>query len=230
MKKLVVFTGAGISQESGLKTFRDEDGLWEKYDIEDVATIDAWHSNQSLVLQFYNERRVQALAAKPNEAHFVIAQLEATFDVQIITQNIDNLHEQAGSSNVLHLHGMIDTAKSSKTGKSVPLNGKDILLGDLCEEGHQLRPDIVWFGEDVPNMEIAANIVKNADILLIVGTSLNVYPAAGLVHVAPDKALKILVDPNLQKVNNVKNLTIINKKATDGLPIVASMILEKENN
>ncbi len=229
MKKLVVFTGAGISQESGLNTFRDEDGLWDKYNIEEVATIDAWHSNKSLVLQFYNERRVQALAAKPNKAHFILSQLESYFDVQVITQNIDNLHEQAGSSNVLHLHGMIDMAKSSITGKSVCLNGKDIVLGDLCEDGHQLRPDIVWFGEDVPNMEIAAKIVKEADILLIIGTSLNVYPAAGLVHVASDNIKKFLVDPNLQKVNNVKNLTIINKKATEGLPTVADMLLEKDN-
>ncbi len=228
MKKLVVFTGAGISQESGLKTFRDEDGLWEKYNIEEVATIDAWHSNQSLVLQFYNERRTQALAAQPNSAHFVLAQLENSFDVQIITQNIDNLHERAGSTNVLHLHGMIDYARSCKTGKQIELKGKDILLGDLCEEGHQLRPDIVWFGEEVPNMEIAAKLVEEADILLVVGTSLNVYPAAGLIHVAPDKIQKFVVDPNLHKVNNTKNLTIINKKATDGLPLVASMLLESD--
>lgn len=228
MKRLVVFTGAGISQESGLKTFRDEDGLWENYDIEDVATIDAWHKNQCLVLKFYNERRIQALAAKPNEAHFILAQLESAFDIQIITQNIDNLHEQAGSTNVLHLHGMIDIAKSSKTGKQVCLNGNDINLGDLCEDGHQLRPDIVWFGEDVPNMSIAAKIVSEADILLIIGTSLNVYPAAGLIHVAEDRIKKILVDPNLQKVNNVKNLTIINKKATEGLPTVAEMLLEND--
>lgn len=226
MKKLVVFTGAGISQESGLQTFRDEDGLWEKYNIEEVATIDAWHSNQSLVLQFYNERRTQTLAAKPNEAHFALAQLENSFDVQIVTQNIDNLHERAGSSNVLHLHGMIDYAKSCKTGKQIELKGKDILLGDLCEDGHQLRPDIVWFGEDVPNMDIAAKLVQQSDLLLIVGTSLNVYPAAGLVHIAPDHIQKFLVDPNVQKVNNIQNLTIINKKATDGLPLVASMLFD----
>ena len=228
MKKLVVFTGAGVSQESGLKTFRDEDGLWEKYNIEEVATIDAWHANQSLVLQFYNERRVQALAAKPNEAHYTIAQLESNFDVQVITQNIDNLHEKAGSTKVLHLHGMIDIAKSSITGKQIQLNGKDILLGDLCEEGHQLRPDIVWFGEDVPNMDIARKIIQEADKLIIVGTSLNVYPAAGLIHLAPEKATKFLIDPNLHKVSNVKNIKIINEKATIGLPKVASILLEKE--
>ena len=228
MKKLVVFTGAGVSQESGLKTFRDEDGLWEKYNIEEVATIDAWHANQSLVLQFYNERRVQALAAKPNEAHYTIAQLESNFDVQVITQNIDNLHEKAGSTKVLHLHGMIDIAKSSITGKQIQLNGKDILLGDLCEEGHQLRPDIVWFGEDVPNMDIASKIIQEADFLIIVGTSLNVYPAAGLIHLAPEKATKFLIDPNLHKVSNVKNIKIINEKATIGLPKVASILLEKE--
>ena len=229
MKKLVVFTGAGVSQESGLKTFRDEDGLWEQYNIEDVATIDAWHANQSLVLQFYNERRTQALAAKPNIAHFTIAQLEASFDVQVITQNIDNLHEKAGSSKVLHLHGMIDIAKSSKTGKQIHLNGKDISLGDLCEDGHQLRPDIVWFGEDVPNMDIASKIIQDADYLIIVGTSLNVYPAAGLVHVAPDKSIKYLIDPNLQRVKNLKNIRIINEKATIGLPKVASMLLAESD-
>lgn len=226
MKKLVVFTGAGISQESGIKTFRDTDGLWEEYDIEEVASINAWHKDRSLVLDFYNKRRKNALDANPNEAHFAIKKLEEHFDVQVITQNIDNLHERAGSAKVLHLHGMIDTAKSEVTGKRISLNGKDINIGDVCEDGHQLRPDIVWFGEDVPNIPIAADIVREAHALLIVGTSLNVYPAAGLVHVASDHALKYLVDPNMSRVGNVKRLKTINKKATIGVPIAAKSLVE----
>jgi NAD-dependent deacetylase len=226
MKKLVVFTGAGVSRESGLKTFRDDDGLWENYSVEEVATIDAWYKNPKLVLDFYNARRRQVIEAQPNIAHLELAKLESFFDVQIVTQNIDNLHERAGSSNVLHLHGMIDVAKSSKTGKQLILNGKDIQIGDYCEAGHQLRPDIVWFGEDVPNMEIASEIVSKADLFLIIGTSLNVYPAAGLVHVAPDRVPKFLVDPNLQRVNNIKNLSVISKNATEGVPMVAEKIIQ----
>lgn len=226
MKQVVVFTGAGISQESGIKTFRDSDGLWEEYDIEEVATIEAWHRNPSLVLEFYNKRRKAALAAKPNAAHFAISMLEKHFEVQVITQNIDDLHERAGSKNVLHLHGMIDVAKSEKTGKQLILNGNDILIGDYCEEGFQLRPDIVWFGEEVPNIPIAAKLIEQADILIIVGTSLNVYPAAGLVHVAKDTCTKYLIDPNLERVNNVKRLKIVNEKATIGVPTVAQEIIK----
>lgn len=226
MKKLIVFTGAGISQESGIKTFRDSDGLWEEYDVEEVASIDAWHENPLLVLDFYNKRRKNALDAEPNRAHIVIGELENHFDVQVITQNIDNLHERAGSSNVLHLHGMIDMAKSDVTGEQVLLNGKDINLGDLCSKGHQLRPDIVWFGEEVPNIPIAAEMIREADAMLIVGTSLNVYPAAGLVHVAPEYSLKYLVDPNMTRVSNVKRLKIINEKATIGVPIAAKSLIE----
>lgn len=226
MKKLVVFTGAGISQESGIKTFRDSDGLWEEYDVEEVASINAWYKNPSLVLDFYNQRRHNALEAQPNKAHQVISDLEEYFDVQVITQNIDNLHERAGSKNVLHLHGMIDIAKSEVTGELFELNGKDINIGDVCSNGHQLRPDIVWFGEEVPNIPIAADLIREADALLIVGTSLNVYPAAGLVHVAPENSLKYLVDPNLNRVNNIKRLKIINKKATIGVPIAAESLIE----
>lgn len=226
MKKLIVFTGAGISQESGIQTFRDADGLWEQYDIEEVASINAWYKNPALVLDFYNQRRKNALAAQPNQAHETIAGLEKYFDVQVITQNIDNLHERAGSSKVLHLHGMIDIAKSENTGEQVVLNGSDINIGDLCPSGHQLRPDIVWFGEEVPNIPIAAELIKEADALLIVGTSLNVYPAAGLVHLAPQNALKYLVDPNLNRVSNVKRLKVYNEKATTGVPKVASSLIE----
>ncbi|CAG5077452.1 SIR2 family NAD-dependent protein deacylase [Parvicella tangerina] len=226
MKKLVVFTGAGISQESGIKTFRDADGLWEEYDIEEVASIQAWHKNPALVLDFYNKRRHNALEAQPNKAHEVIGQLEDYFDVQVVTQNIDNLHERAGSTKVLHLHGMIDMAKSDVTGEQICLNGKDISIGDVCSEGHQLRPDIVWFGEEVPNIPIAADLIREADAMLIVGTSLNVYPAAGLVHVAPENSLKYLVDPNLSRVGNIKRLKIINEKATIGVPIAANSLIE----
>lgn len=226
MKKLVVFTGAGISQESGIKTFRDADGLWEEFDIEEVASLHAWQRNPELVLDFYNKRRKNALDAKPNKAHYVISDLEKHFDVQIITQNVDNLHERAGSTDVLHLHGMIDLAKSEVTGEQFHLNGKDIHLGDLCSRGHQLRPDIVWFGEEVPNISIAADIIREADALLIVGTSLNVYPAAGLIHVAPEYSLKYLVDPNLYRVKNIKRLKVINEKATIGVPIAAESLIE----
>lgn len=226
MKKLIVFTGAGISQESGIKTFRDSDGLWEEYDVEEVASINAWHKDPSLVLDFYNQRRHNALSAEPNKAHKIISDLETHFDVQVITQNIDNLHERAGSTKVLHLHGMIDMAKSEVTGELVQLNGRDIKIGDVCSNGHQLRPDIVWFGEEVPNIPVAADLIREADALLIVGTSLNVYPAAGLVHVAPENALKYLVDPNLNRVGNVKRLKIINKKATIGVPIAAESLID----
>ncbi|MCB9198617.1 MAG: NAD-dependent deacylase [Flavobacteriales bacterium] len=226
MKKLVVFTGAGISQESGIQTFRDSDGLWEEYDIEEVASINAWHRNPTLVLDFYNKRRKNALEAEPNKAHYAIGELEKYFDVQVITQNIDNLHERAGSSDVLHLHGMIDMAKSEVTGEQVLLNGRNIEIGDLCSNGHQLRPDIVWFGEEVPNISIAADIIREADALMIVGTSLNVYPAAGLIHVAPEYSLKYLIDPNLNRVKNIKRLKIINEKATIGVPIAAESLIE----
>jgi NAD-dependent deacetylase len=228
MKKLVVFTGAGISQESGIKTFRDSGGLWEEYDIKEVATPEAWAKDPELVLEFYNKRRKQTLEAKPNRAHEIIAELEKHFTVQIITQNIDDLHERAGSTNVLHLHGEITKARSIETEEIYTIGNKSIFMNDLCKDGHQLRPHIVWFGEDVPNMLIAENIAKTADIFLIIGTSLNVYPAASLVHEAPEACPKYLVDPSLDlETKSINNLTIINKKAAIGLAIVAS-IFEKE--
>ncbi len=228
MKKLVVFTGAGISQESGIKTFRDSGGLWEDYNISDVCSPEAWKKDPELVLEFYNKRRKQALEAKPNRGHEIIAELEKHFEVQIITQNIDDLHERAGSTNVLHLHGEITKARSIGTEKVYTIGNKSIFLNDLCNDGYQLRPHIVWFGEDVPNILIAENIVKTADILLIIGSSLNVYPAAGLVYQTPDDCPKYLVDPSIDiETKSINNLTIINEKATTGLAIVAS-ILEKE--
>ena len=228
MKKLVVFTGAGISQESGIKTFRDSGGLWEDYNISDVCSPEAWKKDPELVLEFYNKRRKQALEAKPNRGHEIIAELEKHFEVQIITQNIDDLHERAGSTNVLNLHGEITKARSIGTEKVYTIGNKSIFLNDLCNDGYQLRPHIVWFGEDVPNILIAENIVKTADILLIIGSSLNVYPAAGLVYQTPDDCPKYLVDPSIDiETKSINNLTIINEKATTGLAIVAS-ILEKE--
>jgi NAD-dependent deacetylase len=227
VKKLVIFTGAGISQESGLQTFRDEDGLWENYDIEDVATIEAWHRDPALVLDFYNQRRSAAITAMPNTGHIALAELENQFDITIITQNIDALHERAGSTDVLHLHGRIDFAKSEETGKRINIGNTDIKMGDFCEDGFQLRPDIVWFGEDVPNISIAADICKSADYFGIIGTSLNVYPAAGLIHSVNEKVYKVLVDPNLDRVTNFKRLHIINEKATIGIPMMAKFFIDK---
>tara|TARA_B110000285_G_scaffold46252_1_gene51859 strand:+ start:148 stop:840 length:693 start_codon:yes stop_codon:yes gene_type:complete len=228
MKKLVVFTGAGISQESGIKTFRDSEGLWEEYDIMDVATPEAWAKNPELVLEFYNKRRKQTLAAEPNAAHEGIAELEKHFDVHVITQNIDDLHERAGSTKVLHLHGEITKVRSVVTEEIYIIDDKPTFINDFCKSGHQLRPHVVWFGEDVPNMTIAQELTKTADILLIVGTSLNVYPAAGLVHETSEKCTKYLVDPSSSMTTkSIKNLTFINEKATKGVAIVASILQEK---
>ena len=196
MKKVVVLTGAGISAESGLRTFRDSGGLWEKYDLNEVATPEAWIKNQKLVLEFYNERRKQALEAKPNDGHHALVSLEKKFDVTIITQNIDNLHEKAGSSCVIHIHGEIMKAQSSLNPELVyPLDDWKLNIGQKCEAGSQLRPNVVWFGEPVPKMLEASEITRNADIFIVIGTSLNVYPAAGLIDVALDRAPKYLIDP-----------------------------------
>ena len=186
MKNIVVFTGAGISAESGIKTFRDTGGLWDEYDIKDVATPEAWERNPILVLDFYNARRKQVMEAQPNTAHKALVELEKKFNVQIITQNVDDLHERAGSKKVLHLHGEIMKARSTADPSIVhTLKSSNLLLGDKCKKGSQLRPHIVWFGELVPNMELAYLLVEKADILIVTGTSLNVHPAAGLVEYAP---------------------------------------------
>jgi len=225
MKKLVVFTGAGISQESGIKTFRDSGGLWEDYKISDVCSPEAWKKDPELVLDFYNKRREQILNARPNSAHKAITSLEKYFEVQIITQNIDDLHERAGSTNVLHLHGEITKARSTTTEKIYTIGNNPIYLNDLCENGHQLRPHIVWFGEAVPNMEIANDMVKTADFFIVAGTSLNVYPAAGLVHVASKSSIKFLVDPSEQlKTPSIENLTVYRENATVGIPKIASKL------
>lgn len=217
MKHLVVLTGAGISAESGLKTFRDSDGLWEGYDIEDVATPNAWHKNPKLVLDFYNYRRRNVLDAKPNDAHFGLAELEKDFEVTIITQNIDDLHERAGSTHVYHLHGEIFKMRSEHNEGLIYEIKDDIMIGDKAEDGAQLRPHIVWFGEAVPMIEVTVPIVKKADLFVVVGTSLVVYPAAGLVDYAPRPIPKFIVDKRIPYTSELNNLTAIEKPATEGV-------------
>lgn len=223
-KKLVVLTGAGISAESGIRTFRDSDGLWEGYDVTEVASPEGWKRNPGLVLDFYNMRRKQALEAMPNAAHTRLAELEQWFDVQIITQNIDDLHERGGSSNVIHLHGEIFKMRSVKSlSSSVEIRG-DIRLGDLAEDGGQLRPDIVWFGEAVPMIEKAIAITRKADIFVVIGTSLVVYPAAGLIDIAPFHSPKFVIDKNIPSVKSVSNLVTIEKPATEGVKELAGIL------
>lgn len=216
-KKLVVLTGAGISAESGLRTFRDSDGLWEGYNIEDVATPRAWKRNPKLVLEFYNVRRRDVAKAQPNAGHIGLAELEKYFDVYIITQNIDDLHERAGSTNVLHLHGEIFKMRSEKRMSPVYEIKDDILFGDAAEDGGQLRPHIVWFEEPVPMIEIAADIASMAEIFVVVGTSLVVYPAAGLVNYAPRGIPKFIVDKKIPYTSSLYNLTTIELPATEGV-------------
>ncbi|MFN5710651.1 MAG: SIR2 family NAD-dependent protein deacylase [Bacteroidota bacterium] len=221
MKNIVVFTGAGISAESGIKTFRGSDGLWENYRIEDVATPGAWHKDKALVLEFYNQRRLQCLNAKPNAAHKGLAQLEKKFNVTVITQNIDNLHERAGSSNVVHLHGEITKSRSTLDESLVyTINGAELKIGDTCEKGSQLRPHIVWFGEEVPMIEIACRIVSKADIFVVIGSSLLVYPAAGLIDYAPHAIPKFIIDPEIPPVNHLENLIPIEATAVAGVKIL----------
>lgn len=216
--KLVIFSGAGVSAESGLQTFRDAGGLWEQYKIEDVATPEAWAKNPALVTEFYNLRRKQVMEAKPNEAHLLIAQLESRFDVQIITQNIDDLHERAGSKKVLHLHGEIMKARSTEDpSKITSVKGWEIKIGDLCEKGSQLRPHIVWFGEMVPEMDNAITLAEVADMFVVIGTSLNVYPAAGILNHVKPSAKKWLIDPGEFNLDYVINLKHIKKIATEGV-------------
>ncbi len=227
MKKLVVLTGAGISAESGLKTFRDHDGLWHNYRVEDVATPEAWARDMDLVLDFYNQRRKNLLEARPNAAHLALAKLEQKYDVQIITQNVDDLHEQGGSSKVLHLHGELKKVRSTADPELIyELEGWELKRGDLCEKGSQLRPHIVWFGEPVPLIPLAAKMCEEADICLIVGTSLQVYPAAGLVHYVFQGAPKYYVDPRAVPVSFVSNLEVIQKTAGEGVPLLVEKLLK----
>lgn len=226
-KKIAVLTGAGISAESGIKTFRDADGLWENHRIEEVATPEAFYHNPALVLEFYNQRRRQLLTCKPNRAHTALAELEQKYDVTIITQNVDDLHERGGSANIVHLHGELLKMRSSlNSGMVFPCNG-DIQLGDKCALGSQLRPHIVWFGEAVPEMERAIPVVRNCDVLIVIGTSLVVYPAAGLVNYARFDIPKYLVDPGQPQISGIPNLTVLNERATTGVEKLVEQLLNE---
>lgn len=219
-----------MSAESGLKTFRDAGGLWEGYDVMEVASIDGWHRDREKVLDFYNMRRKQAMDAAPNEGHIALAQLEETHDVTIITQNVDNLHEKAGSTNVLHLHGELFKSRSTADSQLVyDMNGWELNLGDLCEKGSQLRPHIVWFGEMVPLMEVAAEIVGSADVFMVVGTSLAVYPAASLIDYTLPEIRKYIIDPNIPEVRSSQNVIPIPEPASSGVSRAAAMIRNKSN-
>lgn len=219
MKTFVILSGAGISAESGINTFRDSDGLWENHRVEDVATYDAWLHNQRLVLDFYNQRRSQLEGVKPNIAHSLLVELEKDFNVHIITQNVDDLHERAGSRNILHLHGELTKARSEKNDKEIyEIGYKPINIGDLASDGCQLRPHIVWFGEAVPLIEEAAKIISKADFVAIIGTSMLVYPAAGLIHYAPSNANCFYIDPKASNISGIRNLHVIKEKAGIGVP------------
>ncbi len=225
MDRLVILSGAGMSAESGIRTFRDMNGLWEEYDVMEVASIDAWYKNPELLLQFYNERRKQMINSQPNRGHLLLAELEKSFDVQIITQNVDNLHEKAGSTQVLHLHGELTKARSSKDASLIyTLDDPEMKMGDKCEKGSQLRPHIVWFGEEVPAMAEAISIVESADYLCVIGTSLNVYPAAGLIHYAPASSPVFLIDPNPPVLP--ARIKVIAKGAGEGMAELVRQLTE----
>lgn len=225
MRKLVVLTGAGISAESGLKTFRDSDGLWEGYDINEVATATAWRKSPALVLEFYNMRRRNVKEAVPNQAHYILAELQSHFDVHIITQNIDDLHERAGSKNVLHLHGEIFKMRSEHDASLVYPIYDNITIGDTADDGQQLRPHIVWFEEPVPMMEQAMSVTSEAELFLIVGTSLVVYPAAGLVNYVPYDTPRFLVDKK-SPLSSSGTLKVIEKTATEGMLEMKEILLQ----
>ncbi|GAA4951607.1 NAD-dependent deacylase [Algibacter agarivorans] len=216
MKHVVVLTGAGMSAESGIKTFRDADGLWEGHDVMKVATPQGFAANPELVLDFYNQRRRQLFDVEPNEAHYDLAELESTFKVTIITQNIDDLHERAGSKNVIHLHGELLKARSTFDANDIQEWKTDLVSGDLCKKGHQLRPHIVWFGEDVPMIAKAIDICETADILIVIGSSMQVYPAAGLMHYVPENTLTYFIDPK-PNIESKESLTVIAETATIGI-------------
>ncbi|WP_342646748.1 NAD-dependent deacylase [Mucilaginibacter sp. CSA2-8R] len=228
MQKIIVLTGAGISAESGLKTFRDSDGLWEGYNIEDVATPEAWQRNPVLVQEFYNMRRKSVMEAEPNTAHYALAKLEEKYEVTIITQNIDDLHERAGSSRVVHLHGIITRSQSSLNPTlTYPIDGWEIKMDDVCELGSPLRAHVVWFGESVPMIETAAALCTTADIFILIGTSLAVYPAAGLIDYVPDGVPKYIIDPHIPYVRGGESVTKIEEKATTGVVKLVDDLLSK---
>ena len=229
MKTLVILTGAGMSAESGISTFRDAGGLWEKYRIEEVATPEAWATNPALVQEFYNARRKQLSEAQPNNGHKGLVELEQYFNVQIVTQNVDNLHERAGSSSVLHLHGELMKMRSSGPGQEVfevQPEKIEFSIHDKCPKGYPLRPHIVWFGEEVPEIGNAARIVEKADILVIIGTSMQVYPAAGLLHYAQPGIPMYLIDPNDVEIHS-NRVTVIRKGASEGVKILKEELLKK---
>jgi NAD-dependent deacetylase len=227
MKNLIILTGAGMSSESGIRTFRESGGLWEEYDVTEVASPMGWFRNRDLVLRFYNDRRTQLANCEPNAGHFGVAGLEKHFNIHVITQNIDNLHERAGSTKVLHLHGELTKARSTADPSLVyEIGYKDINPGDVCEKGSQLRPHIVWFGESVPNLDEAIKITSTADIFVVIGSSLNVYPAAGLIDYAPEKASLWLIDPNDVYVPVNRNVEVIKEPASKGVEILTSRLLQ----
>lgn len=226
MKKVIVLTGAGVSAESGINTFRDANGLWEGHDVMEVASPLGWEKNQKLVLDFYNARRKQLKTVAPNAAHKALKNLEEKYEVHIITQNVDDLHEQAGSSNVIHLHGELKKVRSTFNENLILDWEHDLIEGDFCEHNHQMRPHIVWFGEAVPMMEPAIEITSQADILIIIGTSMQVYPAAGLLDFAPAGIPVYFIDPK-PSVSENKNLTILAEKASTGVQRVVKELLEK---
>lgn len=229
-QKLVVLTGAGISAESGIRTFRDMGGLWEEYDVMEVASPQAWENNPELVQKFYNERRKQLYEVSPNQGHIALAQAEKDYDVYIITQNVDDLHESAGSTKVLHLHGELKKSRSSIDPYLIyDIDRWELKMGQLCEKGSQLRPHIVWFGEAVPSMMDAIQLAKDADIFAVVGTSLNVYPAAGLIDYAPGKTPIYLVDPNDVPVKTWHEVVFIKEKSSTGVPKMLNLISQREN-
>jgi NAD-dependent deacetylase len=227
-QKIVILTGAGISAESGIQTFRGANGLWEGHKIEEVASPDGWKRNRELVLNFYNLRRAQLLTVQPNAAHEALVELEKNYDVTIITQNVDDLHERAGSSNVLHLHGELLKVRSTLDESLVYEWRKDLVSGDKCERGSQLRPHIVWFGEMVPMIETAQRISADADIFIVIGTSLVVYPAAGLLHFAPADSRKFLIDPHADELSfSATNVRVIKNSATKGVPELVALLMKE---
>lgn len=226
-QNIVVLTGAGISAESGIKTFRDADGLWEGHDVMEVASPQGFMRKPDLVLDFYNQRRRQLNQVKPNIAHFALAELEESYNVTVITQNVDDLHERAGSTNVIHLHGELFKVRSTGTGRILDWK-KDLHLGTTCESGHQLRPHIVWFGEDVPMMENSIEITQKAEKLIIIGTSMQVYPAASLINFAPFESPIYFIDPKpMIGANTGRKIQVIAEKATKGVPIVVADLIDK---
>lgn len=224
-KILVVLSGAGMSAESGLRTFREMGGLWEEHDVYEVASPGGWQRDRSMVLRFYNQRRKQLLETHPNQGHLDLVELEQDFEVRIVTQNVDDLHERAGSGHILHLHGELRKSRSTANSDLVyDIEGWELKEGDLCEEGSQLRPHVVWFGESVPAIEEAARVVSKADIFVIIGTSMNVYPAAGLINYAPSHAPIYIIDPNEVPVAGHPRIKVIRKKAGEGVRIFSEEI------